>query len=186
MVPAIQLPQLPSLYAPSAIRYYASPMLDSIRSFFRQEIEAPTPAPATAGESTDSPNLALAACALMLEIAYADDEFADSERSHVEGVLARHFELPQEKIAELVELAEKERRQAVDLFQFTQLIADSYDEAQKMVLAEALWGLVFADGEVAAHETYLMRKMSHLLGIEPGFLAEARKRAEEGEEGSSR
>ena len=78
---------------------------------------------------------------------------------------------------ELISLADSERVQAVDLFQFTSLIARDYDEAQKMVLLEAMWGLVFSDGIVAKHETSLMRRVSKLLDVKPGFLAEARKRA---------
>ena len=46
-----------------------------------------------------------------------------------------------------------------------------------MVLAEVMWGLVYADGQLAKHESYLMRKLSSLLELRPGYLAEARKRA---------
>jgi uncharacterized tellurite resistance protein B-like protein len=46
-----------------------------------------------------------------------------------------------------------------------------------MVLVEVMWRVVYADGELAKHESYLMRKISNLLGLKPGYLAEARKRA---------
>ncbi len=82
-----------------------------------------------------------------------------------------------ETARELMELAEAERRQAVDLYQFTSLITARYDEGQRMVLAEVMWRVVYADGELAKHESYLIRKLSHLLGLKPGYLAEARKRA---------
>ena len=36
---------------------------------------------------------------------------------------------------------------------------------------------LYADGELAKHEDYLMRKLSNLLQLRPGYLAEARKRA---------
>ena len=67
----------------------------------------------------------------------------------------------------------------MDLWQFTNLIAQNYTVGQKMVLAEIMWGLVYSDGELADKEKYLMRKISHLLGLEPGYLAVARKRAED-------
>ena len=52
-----------------------------------------------------------------------------------------------------------------------------------MVLAEIMWGIVLADGQVAEHEHYLTRKISNLLELEPGYLsaakdAAARKRTE--------
>ena len=50
---------------------------------------------------------------------------------------------------------------------------------QPMVLAEIMWGLVYSDGDLADKEAYLLRKICNLLRLEPGYLAEARKRAED-------
>jgi uncharacterized tellurite resistance protein B-like protein len=159
-------------------------MLDAIKSFFSKNLE-PTPAPTTDGSEQANDRAAkdpaaLAACALLLELAYADDEFAQEEREHIEEALVRHFDLAADTVEELIGLAEEERRKSVDLYQFTRLIADRYDVGQKMVLAEVMWRVVYADGELAKHESYLMRKISNLLGLKPGYLADARKRATEG------
>ena len=112
-------------------------------------------------------------------MAYADDEFTEAERVHLEGAIRRQFGLDEEQAAELIELAEEQRTEAVDLWTFTNLVAEHYSLGQKMVLAEAMWGLVYSDGELASREDYLMRKISGLLRLEPGYLAEARKRVEE-------
>ncbi len=153
-------------------------VLDSIRSFFSDKMAAPDEAAIESGSAQDHPTLQVAACALLLEIAYADDEFADSERAHLENAIRRHFGLDDETARRLIEFADGERRKQVDLHQFTRLISQSYSEAQKMVLLEAMWGLVYADGVVAKHETLLMRKLSHLLDVKPAFLSEAKKKAE--------
>lgn len=151
-------------------------MLNSVRQLFDRHLRPPPPAEAT---SDDGPaRLALAACALMLELAHADDEFADEERAHIAALLGRHFDVPDEQVHALIQAAEAERTQAVDLYQFTSLIVDAYDEGQRMLLAETLWGVVLADGTIATHEQYLMRKLSHLLELRPGYLAEARRRAQ--------
>lgn len=121
--------------------------------------------------------LHVAACALLLELAYADDEFDSAERMHVEAVLRRHFDLDEATARELMELAAAERRDAVDLYQFTTLIRSSYDLGQKTLLAEIMWGLVLADGRIARHEGYMLRKIANLLDLEPGYLSAARKRA---------
>ena len=39
------------------------------------------------------------------------------------------------------------------------------------------WGLILADGQIARHEAYLLRKIANLLDLEPGYLSAARKRA---------
>lgn len=138
---------------------------------------------AGAGESeTDAERearhrLHLAACALLLELAHADDEFSEAEATHIEVVLRRHFDLDEAEALELMELAEAERSAAIDLWQFTSLIRSSYDLGQKTLLAEIMWGLILADGEIARHEAYLLRKIANLLELEPGYLSAARKRA---------
>ena len=154
-------------------------MLKAIQDFFNRNIE-PQSEPPPDGEPAHDP-VAVAACALMLELAHADDEFTDDERRHIEEAVTCHFNVPPETADELIALADEERRRAVDLYQFTSLIAGSFDEGQRMVLAEVMWRIVYSDGELAKHEHYLMHKVSNLLDLRPGYLAEAKKRA-----GSSR
>ena len=148
-------------------------MLEAIRKVLAGRRSAPAGGP-TAGP--DSNDLQVAACALLLEVAPADDEFSADERRHIEEALARHFDLSAEAALELMALAEDRRGAATDLHQFTSVIAKQYDEGQRMVLAEVLWGIVYADGELSRHESYLMRKLANLLELRPGYLAEARKR----------
>ena len=56
-----------------------------------------------------------------------------------------------------------------------------YDEGQRMVLAELMWRVIGADGRLSEHETQLARKLAHLLDLKPGYLSEARRRAEDGD-----
>lgn len=153
-------------------------MLDAVKRFFGQHMDPEAePARGDAGDAPDDDRLEIAAAALLLELAHADDEFTASERAHLEETLVRHFAVTEERARELMQLADAERRRAVDLYQFTRLIAERYDEGQKMVLAEVMWRMAYADGDVAKHESYLMRKVSNLLELRPGYLASAKKRA---------
>ncbi|HEX2450231.1 MAG TPA: TerB family tellurite resistance protein [Gemmatimonadales bacterium] len=153
-------------------------MLDAIRSFVSRTI---TRSPATlAGEVVSRPTgVQVAAAALLLEVAHADGEFSEAERVHLESALGRHLGLDEATTRELMDLAEVERRQSIDHFQFTRLIAEHYDLGQKMVLAEVMWGVILADGTIGNHEAYLVRKIANLLNLEPGYLAEARRAAAE-------
>ncbi len=120
----------------------------------------------------------LAACALLLEVAYADDDFVANERQHLVDVVRRHFRLKPEDAHELISAAEDERRESVDLWAFTTLIREHYSVGQKMVLAEAMWGLALVDGRIENREDWVMRKISGLLGLKAGYLSEARRRHE--------
>lgn len=149
-------------------------LLDAIRKLIGS-----TPSPQTSGDASDRPDaLHVAACALLLDIAYADGEFSAPERAHLESVLERQFALPPDAGRELIALCEAERARAVDHFAFTSLLQRNYDIGQKMVLAEIMWSLVLADGQVAEHEHYLTRKIANLLDLEPGYLSTAKAAAE--------
>jgi uncharacterized tellurite resistance protein B-like protein len=155
-------------------------LLDSIRGFVSRRIFG-APATPPADPSAPRPSgVQIAACALLLELAHADGEFSPAERAHIERAVGRHFGLDEPTTRELLELAEAERRESIDHFQFTRLIVEQYDLGQKMVLAEVMWGVVLADGEIATHEGWLVRKLAHLLELDTGYLAQARKAAAEG------
>ena len=149
-------------------------LIDAIRSLLGSR-PATADAETTPGSAVDPVHLA--ACALLLDLAHADGEFSDPERRHLESVFARHFLLSPEAVSQLLELADRERLNAVDYFKFTSQLR-TYDTGQKMVLAEIMWGLVMADGNVSDHEQYLTRKISHLLDLQPGYLAAAKAAAE--------
>ena len=168
-------------------------MRESIRQFFQRQMgpvsegngdahpsaEQPAPTRPAVHDGPDGEErrrLHVAACALLLELAHADDEFSDDERMHIEGVMRRHFAVDEDTAQELIALAQLERSEAIDLYQFTRLIRENYDLGQKTLLAEIMWGLILTDGKVGAHEAYMLRKIANLLDLKPGFLSQARKR----------
>lgn len=153
-------------------------MLDSIRRFVAERLTLKQPVQSNAPAGSAGPDrVQLAACALLLELAHADGEFSPAEQEHIERTVVRHFGLDEATGAELIRLAESERGQSLDHFQFTRLIAEQYDLGQKMVLAEVMWGVILADGKLSDHETHLVRKMASLMQLAPAYLAEARRAA---------
>ena len=151
-------------------------MLDAIRRFVAGRLLRPEDAGKEAA-TDQGRRLQLAACALLLELAHADNEFTPEERRHIENTIATHFTLGDAEVAELMRLAEVERTQSLDHFQFTRLIAAEYDLRQKVALAEVMWGVILADGRLSDHETHLLRKMASLMQLEPAYLAQARRSA---------
>lgn len=161
-------------------------MLNSIRRFVARTIAPPAADPGASPPLPSPSGVHVAAAALLLELAYAEGEFTDEERLHVESAVQRYFGLDEPTARELLELAELERRESIDHFQFTRSIAEQYDLGQKMVLAEVMWGVILADGTIAEHEGYLVRKIANLLRLEPAYLAQARRAAAPPEPGESR
>ena len=154
-------------------------MLDAVRSFFGASM-----APESPEEEVGEQDVRLAACALLIEIAHADEEFTEDEEQHLVSAVRRQYGLEEEEADQLLELADKARASAVDLWQFTKLIKQNYSLGQKMVLVEVMWGLVYADGQLSSHEESLIRRVCHLLDLAPGYLADVRKRVEAGRDDS--
>jgi uncharacterized tellurite resistance protein B-like protein len=146
--------------------------LDSVRSFFFQAM--------TREGGAVSSDLRLAACAVLLELAYADRRFAGSERAHLEDLIRRQFDLDATQAAKLIELADRERTDARDISQFTGLIAEGFTAEQKTALLKDMWSLVLSDGELARREEYLINRIARLLGLGSAAVADVRKEIGDG------
>ena len=66
---------------------------------------------------------------------------------------------------ELLELAEEERSESTDYYQFTSLINNNYTPEQKVRLVELLWRIAYANETLHKYEEYLVRKIADLLHI---------------------
>jgi uncharacterized tellurite resistance protein B-like protein len=133
--------------------------IHGIRNFFLSRLSP--------GEETQGPDpVAIAACALLLEIAHADDVFAEEERTRILRAVREDLGVAPEDVEEVVRLAEEERRESVDLYQFTRLVGERFSREQRLRLIEVIWGIVYADGTLTAVENQLARRVAELLGFQ--------------------
>jgi uncharacterized tellurite resistance protein B-like protein len=149
-------------------------MLDAIRRLIGDSAPGAPSAPAR----THPIDVRMAAVVLLLELATVDGEFSALERQRILDILQRHFGVDADGAAQLIDEAATVSRHSVDDFVFTRKVVGEYDLAQRMVLAELMWQVVLADGDLHDRESYLMRKLANLLQLEPAFLAAARKKTE--------
>jgi len=133
-------------------------MFGSLKSFFQENI-APT------ADGDDVHRLQIATCALLLEVAHADDDYAAEEIETIMALVGKRFDLTADETAELLHVADEERKQSGDLYQFARLVNESFTRERKLAVAELLWEVVYSDGVLEAHEDALMHKMGTLLGI---------------------
>lgn len=133
-------------------------MLNQIKLFFEQHLALAAP------EDTEE-KLRLAAIVLFLEMMHMDDKVTATEQEVILSLIQQNFSLSAEQAASLIELAEQQRKQATDYFQFTSLINKAYSQEQKVRLIESLWKVAFIDGVLDMHEEYLVRKIADLLHV---------------------
>jgi uncharacterized tellurite resistance protein B-like protein len=120
--------------------------------------------------------LQMAAAVLLVHAACMDGEFTEDEKSSVDHILRRHFDLSPEASGELVGLAETRQDEASDLNRYTLTIKDQFSDDERVELVELLWEVVYADGELHAYEANLLRRIAGLLYVSDRDRGEARKR----------
>ena len=125
-------------------------------------ISSPRPA---AEKPAEEDRIAVATCAVLLEMAHSDGEFQDMEVLVVEDLLEKKYDMPPEARKELIEYAGEKRDASIDLYQFTKKINLNFNEEEKMQVVRTLWRIVYADGVFDKYEDYLMRKLIKLLGL---------------------
>ena len=134
-------------------------MLNQIKLFFEQHLALSAP------EHTSEEKLQLATIVLFLEMMYMDDKVEPKEQEIILSLIQQNFSLTAEQATSLIELAEQQRKQATDYFQFTSLINKEYSLEQKVRLIESLWKIAFIDGVLDMNEEYLVRKIADLLHV---------------------
>lgn len=145
-------------------------MLDQIKLFFDEHMKLPAP------EEPSEEKLQIACAALLLEMVTMDDKIEVIEQETVLELVQQSFSLTLEQATGLFDMAEEQRNQAVDYYQFTSLINKSYSLEQKIELIESLWKVAFVDGNLDMHEEYLARKIADLLYVPHASFMKAKHR----------
>ena len=146
--------------------------IEAIRAFF-------SPKPSREGEPARPDAVTVAACALLLEIAHADDVFVPEERDRIARHIRDEMHVSEDQLQDVFRLAEEQRRESVDLYQFTQLLRESLSREQRLKLVEAIWGVVYSDGSLSGVEGHLARRIAELLGFQHPDVQAAKERVAE-------
>lgn len=145
-------------------------MIDIFKRFFGTTTEkGKTPA----GQD-DERNVIVAIGALFLEMGRIDETFTEQEMAHVLSILTNKYGLTSEDADALLDEADRELKESVDLWQFARVINDRYRIDEKEKLIERLWQIVYVDGHMDKYEHYLMNKLSKLLGLSHKQLIDAK------------
>ncbi|MCK5145779.1 TerB family tellurite resistance protein [bacterium] len=116
----------------------------------------------------------LAACVLLLEMAYADDDFGSEEETALIQILMNDFNLSQEEADALHRDSIKARKDALDLYSFTEALNKQMSKADRIGIVERLWEIVYADGRLDGHEDHLIHRLAELLHLEHSHLINAK------------
>ena len=153
-------------------------MIEKLRDFLQQTFALPHQ---SRNAATDQEKLALAATALMIQLARVDRDEDPRELQMIADRACRVHGLNREDAMQLVHIAQAQAEEATSLYEFTGYINDHLDQAQKKRLLVDIWSVAMADEIVDKYEEHMIRRIADLLHLnhrefmEARFAADSRK-----------
>ena len=108
---------------------------------------------------------ALAATALLFEVAWADHNISEEEISTIRNALKAHFNLDQSAIDALIEETKNQHEASVGVFPYTRAINEALSQEQKVSIISAMWEIAYADESLDLFEEHTIRRIADLLYV---------------------
>ncbi|WP_170324497.1 TerB family tellurite resistance protein [Ruegeria arenilitoris] len=119
----------------------------------------------------------LALTALLVRIARADNDYADTEMARIDKISAQRYGLSPFEAAALRARAEDLEAEAPDTVRFTRAIKEAIAYDDRLAVVQAMWSVALADGQRSGEEDSLLRLVVSLLGVSDVDSALARQKA---------
>ena len=120
-----------------------------------------------------------ACIALLLETSMADEVLDESELMALKNTLQKDFQINEDEIDELIDLAKENVEDSTSLYEFTRDINDNFDAAERVKLIESMWKIAYADGNIDKYEEHIIRKVSNLIYVAHSDFIKAKLSAKE-------
>ena len=120
-----------------------------------------------------------ACVALLLETSMADEILDESELMALKNTLQKDFQINEDEIDELIDLAKENVEDSTSLYEFTRDINDNFDSAERVKLIESMWKIAYADGNIDKFEEHIIRKVSNLIYVSHSDFIKAKISAKE-------
>jgi uncharacterized tellurite resistance protein B-like protein len=143
-------------------------MINRIKLLFSNNIQE--------AEGSEIGKLEAASAALLVEAACMDGHFDEKERKKIVSLMKANFGLNNEESETLVNETQSVMEQTGDLYSFTRVIKNRFDQQERIQMIEMLWEVAFADGNVDYYESNLISRIAGLIYVNDIDRGEAKKR----------
>lgn len=149
-------------------------MLNQIKRFLESNLQP--------GSSEETPadrehRLALAATALMLQIAAIDHDEDEREIATIVEAAGTLTTFTADEREALLALARERVDDATSLYEFTGVINELCAHSERMDIVEQLWRVALADQHVDRYEEHLIRRIAELFHLSPSEFVQCRHKA---------
>lgn len=107
----------------------------------------------------------IASTVLLLEIAKSDDHLARTEMKTIRQILESELEIPHEQIEDILRIAEEDREESTDIYEYTRLINQHFSRDDKIRMIERFWKIIYADETFDQYEDYMVHKLARMLRL---------------------
>ena len=118
----------------------------------------------------------VACTALLCEAASMDGVFDDNEKKLILVLIQKQFNVDENEANKIYIEGKGLAENAAQLYGFTRIIKESWDNKKRISLLEMLWELAYVDGELDAAEDMLIRRIAGLIHVEDRDRIEAKQR----------
>lgn len=150
---------------------------EDMLSVFRKLFEGGGEGESAAKPGSSGDRIKTATCVILLEAATADETFSAEERGKIIGALKKRFSMTDAEAEELIASSIAERKDATDLWHFTNVINRSLSNEEKYEIMELVWEVIYSDGTLDQLENYIARKLLNMLNIDHSKFIELKLRA---------
>lgn len=119
----------------------------------------------------------LACAALLARAAGLDGQLDQGEDDAMLRLMVERFSMDEASARAVLDEAADDLDTSNDIYRYTKVLRDSFDEAERIDLMEMLWEVCYADGVLHDFEAQLMRRMAGLMFVDDRDSGAARKRA---------
>ncbi len=116
-------------------------------------------------EQETQEELRLATAALLYRAGNIDGNVSEIELKKLNKILKDHFELSDTELTDLMTAAEKDEKDAIDLYGFTKVITGQLDQTGRIAVVELIWEVILADDVIDEYEANLVWRVAELIGV---------------------
>ncbi|XOV82013.1 MAG: TerB family tellurite resistance protein [bacterium] len=120
----------------------------------------------------------LAAAVLMFEVVWADHQINDREVQVMSELLARQFNLDNQRVTEVISASRTRHEDSVGVFPFTRVINEALSAEEKYEVIKSMWTIALVDNELDVLEEHTIRRVADLIYLPHARFIAAKKAAQ--------
>ena len=116
----------------------------------------------------------VALASLLIHAARIDENYSEKEKGIIKQTLLK-LGADNNDINDIIIKAENAEKNSNQILEFTKE-AKNLEQKDKLILVEALWGIIYSDENVDMYESNLMRRLSGLIYLDKKLVGDIKKK----------